>query len=183
MNTNTDALTSITAALQNDGVAVVRTDTIYGIIALASSRVAVEKVYTVKRRNPAKQCIVLVTKPEDVPVYAQYIKQYSLDSELPTSVVVPASDEPEWLLRGGDAIAYRVVRDPFLRRVVETVGPVIAPSANPEGEPPARTIEEAERYFGRLVDAYIDGGEVPETVQASQIIQVQADGTVRSIRS
>lgn len=179
---NNDAFQIITSALQNDGVVVVRTDTIYGIIALATSQEAVEKVYAVKHRDPSKQCIVLVARAEDVPAYATIIDQYSVKSDLPTSVIVPATTEPAWVLRGGTTIAYRVVRDPFLKHVVETVGPVIAPSANPESEPPARTIEEAKAYFGSQVDAYIDGGEVPETVHASRIIEVKPDGSIVQLR-
>jgi L-threonylcarbamoyladenylate synthase len=98
-------------------------------------------------------------------------------------VILPKTNEHDWVLRGGDTVAYRVVRDDFLKRVVQAVGPVIAPSANPEGLPPARTIEEAKAYFGDAVDVYIDGGEVPEDIQASRIIEVAADGTVNVIRS
>ena len=50
-----DAFTEITDALVNKGIAVVRTDTIYGIIALASKQRAVEKVYAAKHRDPSKQ--------------------------------------------------------------------------------------------------------------------------------
>lgn len=178
-----EAFHTITSALERGGIAVVRTDTIYGIIALASNESAVEKVYAAKHRDLSKQCIVLVARPEGAGVHAPEIAQYSAASDLPTSVIVPASTEPTWLLRGGDSIAYRVVRDPFLKEVVAAVGPVIAPSANPEGLPPARTIEEARMYFGDSVDAYIDGGEVPETVQASHIIQLHPDGTVTTVRS
>lgn len=173
----------ITEALQAGGIAVVRTDTIYGVIALASNERAVEKVYAAKHRSPEKQCIVLIADPQDVPVYAEHLDTYGRQAELPTSVIVPATTEPSWLLRGGNTIAYRVVRDPFLKRVVEEVGPVIAPSANPEGETPAASIEEARRYFGDTVDVYIDGGVVPKTVHASQIIYVNLDGSVDFIRS
>ena len=84
--------------------------------------------------------------------------------------------------RGGDSVAYRVVRNELLRQVVEQVGPVIAPSANPESKPPAKNIAEAKAYFGDTVDLYVDGGEVPRTVHASQIVRVKPDGTVDHLR-
>lgn len=180
--TTEQAFTEITEELKRGGIAVVRTDTIYGIIALAENEAAVEKVYTAKHRNPAKQCIVLIPSATSVLAHAQQIAQYSAPDQPPTSVIVPKSNEPAWLLRGGEAIAYRVVRDALLKQVVEAVGPVIAPSANPEGMEPARTIEEAQAYFGDSVDVYVDGGEVPEDVQASRIIQVGRDGSVTTIR-
>lgn len=174
---------AITHTLAHGGVAVVRTDTIYGIIALASNEYAVQKVYNAKDRDPTKQCIVLVaTAPEDSE-YGELVEKYSGQAESPTSVVVPATNESEWLLKGGDTIAYRVVRDPFLKSVIEAVGPVIAPSANPEGFPPARNIIEAQNYFKDDVDCYVDGGEVPEGVHASEIIKVNEDETIEIIRS
>ncbi len=178
-----DDFTRITTALAEGGIAVVRTDTIYGIIARASKMRAVEKVYSVKQRDPSKQCIVLIPGSGSVREHSAQIARFSTPDQPPTSVVVPATGEHEWILRGGNSVAYRVVRDEFLKKVIQAVGPVIAPSANPEGLPPARTIEEAKAYFGDLVDVYIDGGEVPEDVQASRVIKIQPDGTVVVVRS
>lgn len=177
-----DDFKKITQVLADGGIAVVRTDTIYGIIARASKKRAVEKVYEVKHRDPSKQCIILIPGSGSVREHSATIAKYSAPDQPPTSVVVPVTNEHEWLLRGGDSLAYRVVRDEFLKKVVQAVGPVIAPSANPEGLPPARTIEEAKAYFGDQVDVYIDGGEVLEDVQPSRIIQVDTSGVVQQIR-
>jgi len=49
-------------------------------------------------------------------------------------------------------------KDPALQHLLAESGPLIAPSANPEGEPPAATIEDARNYFGDQVDLYLDGG-------------------------
>lgn len=165
------------------GIAVVRTDTLYGIIARAADSRAVEKVYAAKHRDVSKQCIVLVTGSGTIGKYSAQLAQYGGLDKRPTSVVVPATTEQPWVLRGGNSIAYRVVRDEFLRQVVRAVGPVIAPSANPEGLEPARTIEEARQYFGDTVDIYVDGGVVPQDVAASRIIKVRADGSAETLRS
>lgn len=178
---SSDLLTAANALRSNKPV-VLRTDTIYGIIALASSKVGVEAVYAAKNRNPKKQCIVLVAKPSDVGEYANTVASYSGNNQPPTSVIVPATNEPEWLLRGGDTIAYRVTRNSFLVELINRVGPVIAPSANPEGLPPATNIAQAKGYFGNRVGCYVDGGEVPPTVHASRIIEILASGEVREIR-
>ena len=183
MTNSQDDFIKITEALANGGIAVVRTDTIYGIIARASKKKAVEKVYEVKHRDPTKQCIILIPGSGSVREHSALISQYSSLDQPPTSVIVPKTNEHEWLLRGGDTIAYRVVRDEFLKKVVQAVGPVIAPSANPEGLEPARTIEEAKAYFGDAVDVYLDGGEVPDGAHASRIIKVNKDGTVTTIRA
>jgi L-threonylcarbamoyladenylate synthase len=173
---------NIIDTLSGGGIVIIRTDTIYGIIARVADKEAVEKVYSVKQRGLDKQCIVLIADANSVPAHADIIEHYSESEKIPTSVVVPASDEPEWILRGGDSVAYRAVRSELLRSIIEKVGPVIAPSANPESKPPARNISEAKKYFGDSVDLYVDGGEVPRTVHASQIIRVKADGSVDHLR-
>lgn len=180
---NDKAFEQITTVLANGGIAVVRTDTIYGVIARASKKRAVEKVYEVKKRRPSKQCIVLIPGSGSVREHSATIARFSSPDQPPTSIVVPKTDEHEWVLRGGKTIAYRVVRDEFLKKVVQAVGPVIAPSANPEGLPPARTIAEAKAYFGDAVDVYIDGGEVPDSVQPSRIIEVKLGGSIITIRA
>lgn len=172
----------VTKTLLDGGIAVIRTDTIYGIIARAGDEMAVEKVYDVKQRERNKQCIVLIADASDVPAHAELIRRITETEKIPTSVVVPASDEPEWLLRGSDSVAYRVVKNELLREVIRKVGPIIAPSANPESKPPAKNITEAKKYFGDTVDMYVDDGEVPRTVHASQIIRLEADGTVNHLR-
>lgn len=174
---------AVISTLKNGGVVVIRTDTIYGIIALASHKDAVRKVYEAKHRNPLKQCIVLITKSPQNSSYGAFITDFSAKASLPTSVIVPASNEPEWLLLGGDTIAYRVTRDPLLVSIIEAVGPVIAPSANPEGLAPANTIDEARAYFGDSVDYYVDGGEVPEDIAASEILKLNSENIVEVIRS
>ena len=39
--------------------------------------------------------------------------------------------------------------------LLKKTGPLVAPSANPEGEKPAETILEAKKYFGNQIDAYV----------------------------
>jgi len=59
-------------------------------------------------------------------------------------------------------------------------GPLIAPSANPEGLPPARNLEEAKGYFGDSVDMYMDGGEI--NGKASRLVKLRKDGSVVILR-
>ncbi len=176
-------LSQIISTLKTNGIVVIRTDTIYGIVACATSKSAVEKLYQVKQRAPDKPCIVLLADPNSVPAHSELIEFYNEASETPTSIIVPVSDEPDWITRGGDSVAYRVVPpEGLLHDIIMAVGPLVAPSANPENQPPARNIKEAESYFGKQVDLYIDGGEVPDTAHASEIIRIHDNGDIEKIR-
>ena len=177
-----DDPTRVAQVLLDGGIAMVGTDTIYGILACADNEKAVEKVDTVKQRNPAKQCIILLASASDAPTHAASIRALSEESDRPTSVIVPATGEPDWLLRGGTDIAYRVVRSAFLRDVIAITGPVIAPSANKEGSIPFTTVADAVAEFGEAIDCYVDSGTTPADTRASRIVRVASDGSVEIVR-
>ena len=81
------------------------------------------------------------------------------------SVILPISPRRKsvfkkfaYLHRGTKMLAFRVPKTAWLRKLLLESGPVVAPSANFEGEPPASTIRAAKKYFGENVDFYADAG-------------------------
>ena len=149
--------------IKSGGVGVIPTGSVYGLMSSAMVEVGIEKVYKLKRRNPTKPSIVLVSSPEDLSTFGVDTYQISLAKGYwpgMTSVIldVPNSVVPKWLHRGTNSLAFRVPPDEELRKVLALTGPMIAPSANPEGDPPSTTIDEAKAYFGDKVDFYVDGG-------------------------
>jgi O-6-methylguanine DNA methyltransferase len=52
--------------LKEGAIGVIPTDTIYGICASAFNRKSVEKVYKLRRRNPNKPCIILISSFDDL---------------------------------------------------------------------------------------------------------------------
>ncbi len=169
--------------LSEGGIAVIRTDTLYGIVASAYNEQAVDRVYNAKGRNPHKSCVILLDRPESSFGHTQELSgDIDLHHEVPTSFLIDAEDAPRYLLRENMQIAYRVPTADDLRALLGQTGPLIAPSANPEGEQPARTVNEAINYFGDLVDIYVDGGEVPIDMPPSRIMRIYPDGSVDRLR-
>lgn len=158
--------------LDAGGIAVIPTDTIYGIVARALDKRAVERVYTVRGRDEKKPCIILVSDFEDlnklgikVNVLCNGIKALPfLRNNWPgkVSVILPCNLKKfEYLHRGTNTLAIRMIgsRNKHLLDLIKKVGPIIAPSANPQGLPPARNRKGARKYFGDRVDAYICYGD------------------------
>jgi len=58
-----------------------------------------------------------------------------------------------------------------VRDFLKKTGPLVAPSANIEGEKSAKNIDEARKYFGDSVDFYEDGGEIEGT--ASTLVKLE----------
>ena len=167
----------IIEVLNHDGVIFYLTDTIYGLLAKANSKVVVEKVFKVKNRNPKKSCIILISDPSMC--YGTYP---NISFNEPTSLLIKSKSAPKHLLRYDDYLAYRV---PFKRKqlleIINAVGPLIAPSANPEGLPPAKNISEAKAYFGNQVDLYVDCGKVKDNTP-SRIAKLDSTGNFTYLR-
>lgn len=179
---DTESLSDIIPTLEAGGIGVIRTDTLYGIVAKASDERAVERIYQVKGRTPSKPPIILIAST------SQLLNQYD-DAVLEqvaqfwpgkNSVILPVPNAPDWLVRKGDSLAYRIPDNAALRDLIARTGPLIAPSANPEGRPPARTIDEAKDYFGDAIDFYVDHGAVTDDTP-SRLFRLR-EGTFERLR-
>ena len=162
------------------------TDMIYGILADANNQDACGRLYEAKGRDADKASIVLIADPAQIWDRESRDVFISLKAQVgpePTSIIVPAgSSTPEWLPRAADGtIAFRLPSDEELVRVLRQSGPVLAPSANTQGELPALNIKEATHYFGDKVDLYIDGGFAAHR-PPSRVVRPKADGTLEYLR-
>ena len=166
-------------SVQDGGIGVLPTDTLYGVVGSALDPDAVDRIYELKRRDHRKPLIVLISDIEMVEQFGVELSD-TLRTRLatywpgPVSIVLPIIDDQfEYLSRGTDTIAFRLPKDDSLCDLIRTVGPLVAPSANMEGMPPATTVEEAKRYFGTDVDFYVDGG--PCEGPASRLIRLDGE--------
>lgn len=169
--------------LSGGGVGILRTDTLYGIVARADDEQAVERIYRLKDRDAAKSPIVLISSLEQLFDQPNKATRLLANEVWPgkVSIIIPSSHAPSWIVRGNGSVAYRQPADESLRQLLSLTGPLVAPSANPEGEPPAMTIDEAINYFGDDVDFYIDEGEVIDATP-SQLLRLTSDGTMERLR-
>lgn len=153
-------------ALKNGNVAVVPTDTLYGIVVLAKNKDAVKKLYKIKQRDNNKPCIILIN---DISQIDQFNIKINNEKEEflnniwpgPVSVILSCNDKKfTYLHKGLNSIAFRLIskKSRNLYNIISQTGPLLAPSANPQGQEPATCVYGARRYFGTNVDAYLCGG-------------------------
>ncbi len=153
--------------LVNDGVAVIPTDTLYGLVASISSKKAIEKIYKIKERDKTKPLIVLISSLKDLEkldVKLEKEQAKFLEKIWPGKVSVLLSSKGQkfkYIHRGTGEIAFRMIgiKNKNLLNLIKKVGPIVAPSCNKESKKPAETIKEAKEYFGESVDCYISGGK------------------------
>jgi L-threonylcarbamoyladenylate synthase len=171
---------TIVRLLLEGGIGVLRTDTLYGIVAKADSQQAVERIYTAKTRTPTKSPIVLIASVDQLfDSYSNAILEKLRDIwPAKTSIILRSSHAPVWLTRGNESVAYRLPDNEELRRLLRLTGPLIAPSANPEGQSPAMDIVGAQDYFGDKVDFYVDHGIVTDDTP-SALYRLEGDALER----
>ena len=170
---------SIAQTLASGGVGVIPTDTLYGLVGSALIPEAIDRIYDLKHRDPKKPLIVLISELSQLEQFGIELSE-GLLTQLgaywpgPYSIILPTLDDQfEYLSRGTDTIAFRLPNNPDLCALISEVGPLVAPSANPEGMPPSTTIEQAQKYFGTDVEFYVDGGELDN--KASTILRLDGD--------
>lgn len=176
----------IISSLKQGGIGVLPTDTIYGIVACALNAKAVERVYEVRRRRPDKPCIILIADVSDLSRFGITVDQstHQLINKLwpgAISIILPCEHEDfSFLHRGTKTLAFRLPASDALRVFLRATGPLIAPSANPEGMQPATTIGEAKIYFDDRVDFYLpvqapaqNGLKIPLIGAPSTVVEIR----------
>ena len=178
---------TISQKIKSGQIGVMPTDTIYGIVGSALMSPVVARIYRVRKRDPKKPFIVLISKTEEL---SQFGVTVDLETSKllnsvwpgPTSVILPCHNaEFEYLHRGTKTIAFRLPNENDLIELILETGPLVAPSANLEGALPAETIDEAKRYFGNKIDFYVDGGILSGA--PSKIAKIENSKLVYPVRS
>jgi len=165
----------IIRVLNQDGVIVYPTDTFYGLGGSCFSAPAIERIYELKRRDPAKPLLVVVSDTDmairlasDIPPLFTELASKFWPGPL-TLILRAAADVPRELLGDGDSIAVRLPGVFWLRALIRQADfPIVATSANISGEKEVSTAEEALALFNGTVDLVVDGGRTegfkPSTV-------------------
>jgi len=168
--------TNLINILKNNGIVVLATDTLYGIVGNAHSQTIVERIYTIKGRDENKPFIILIPSIAALDSFGITLTEKDrqfLETVWPGAVTVILPIVPShygqlaYLHRGTNELAFRLPNKASLRSLLEQVGPLVAPSANPQSFEPAYTIAQAQEYFGTTIDHYEDEGEVrgePSTI-------------------
>ncbi len=69
-NLTANSIKRVIEVIKSGGIGVIPTDTIYGIIGSALQKESVEKIYKVRRRDPAKPFIILISSLVDLELFS-----------------------------------------------------------------------------------------------------------------
>jgi len=168
----------VAAVLRAGGVAVLPTDTVYGLVALPADRAAMARLFALKGRAAEVPVAVLCADADQALALADPAAQEGAAKAAsrwwpgPLTLVLPRRDGVGLHLgEPSSTIGLRVPAHKLVRAVASLVGPIAATSANRHGEPTASTAAEVGAALGPGLDLVVDGGELG--VSASTVV----DGT------
>ena len=164
---------------REDGVLLVPTETVYGLVCDAAHEAARAKIYEMKRR-PASKLLTLFFASRQAaeaafPAMPETAKRFAaVFCPGPVTLIVPDRDA---------FTGFRIPDHPDLLRLLEAYGrPLASTSANLSGQPPAHTVDEALASLAIPPDGVLDGGPIPPDSVASTVIKVEKSGAWSILR-
>lgn len=175
--------------LNQGGVILYPTDTVWGIGCDATNEEAVSRVYGIKKRSDSKATLVLLDNISKLGYYVEELPDIALDlielSENPLTIIYSgARNLAPGLIAPDGTIGIRITRELFSRNLCRRFRkPVVSTSANISGDPTPALFSEINPQIIRSVD-YVVRSRQGETQRSepSAIIQVGKGGVIRIIR-
>lgn len=170
-------------SLKNDGVIIIPTDTLYGLAALASSKVGTERIFEIKNRSKEKILPIIVNSYKMLTsvIEIDLDKLKKLSKYFPGPITIVAKRNKNFDYYNVDTIAVRMIETPLVNKIIEMVNePLVLTSANISNN--ANTLDPMEllEMFDGCVDCVFLAGKIKD--EASTIIKLNDDDTLTLIR-
>lgn len=185
-----DNLTEITNVLEEGGLILYPTDTIWGIGCDACNPEAVHRVFKLKKRDTSKKFVILVDSMEMLKRYVKNVHP-RIDTLLlyhvrPVTVIYEnVTGLPDILLSSDGTVAIRVVQDSFCRALINQFGrPLVATSANVSDEAFPKSFGEISSDIIEGVDYVAQHRQLePSSGEPSVIIKLSEKGELIFLRN
>lgn len=195
-NINEESLQMAAQIINEGGVIVVPTDTVYGVACDPFNEAAVAKIYELKRRPRTKALQILMSGVEDLEKLGLYLpspldilgkkflpggyspiaraKKGSVASNLATLCKTNETDaqnnaQTEATQATEATQGVRVPDCPELMQILRVTGPLAASSANRSGNESADSVEEAFAAFGNEIPLYLNAGPTRSHVASTVV--------------
>ena len=182
-------ITQCVNTLNNGGLILYPTDTVWGIGCDATNAEAVKRVYQLKQRDDSKALIVLIDNADhidhyvvDVPAIARELIDVAVK---PLTIIYEgAYNLAPNLLGEEDSVGIRIPNDEFCHQLCARFGkPIVSTSANVSGNPTAKTFADIDPAIVNGVDYAVEYRRDDTTPHhPSNIILLSRDGTFKIIR-
>ena len=160
--------------LDNGGLIVFPTDTVYGLAAPIFNEESIDRLYFVKGRTHTKAIALLLSNLDQLDTIAVNISVQArkLAEKFwpgPLTLVLPRHPDLPDLLAPEPTIGVRVPNHPFALALMDQTGPLAVTSANLSGGENACTVKDVMAQLKDRVHLVIDGGTTPGGVPSTVV--------------
>jgi L-threonylcarbamoyladenylate synthase len=184
-----EEVTKALNVIQQGGIILYPTDTIWGIGCDATNTDAIKKIFALKQRDEAKSMIVLVDTENKLESYIKEVPSIAYDlieyAENPLTLVMPGAKNISPALVSSDgSVGIRVAKHDFCQQLIQRLRrPLVSTSANISGRPSPQTFDEIEQEIIDGVDYVVNLEQHNmEKKKPSTIMRLNPDGQFEFIR-
>ena len=184
-----DEINKALKVVQDGGIILYPTDTIWGIGCDATNTEAVKKIFALKQREESKSMIILLDIDNKLQSYVSEVPDIAYDlieyAENPLTLVMPgAKNISPALIAADGSVGIRVTSHPFCEQLIQRLRkPLVSTSANISGQP-------SPEYFSKISQDIIDGVDYVvdidqhsnEIKKPSTIMRLEPNGSFQFIR-
>jgi len=175
--------------LQNGGVILYPTDTIWGIGCDATNEDAVKKIYEIKKREDSKSMLILLNNINFIRSYVDDVPEVALDivelSEKPVTIIYSdAKNLAKNLIAEDGSIGIRITSEEFTDKLIQKFRkPLVSTSANISGEKFTGNFDDISDVIKNNVDYIVSYNQNKEvSKEPSSIIKIGKGNQIKVIR-
>ena len=188
---NEDELENVIKVIEDGGVVIFPTDTVYGIAANSLDEEAIKKLFDLKERNDNKPICVLTSSVDKIKkiAYVRDEEQKIIDQYMPgaLTIILDKKDNVSDVLTSNlKTVGVRIPNNKLALRILEKLEyPLATTSANISGKEAAVKKEDLITEFDGRVDIIIDGGITDLKVSSTIVkldnneIKILRQGTIK----
>jgi len=185
----TEEIKNACRVMNEGGVILYPTDTVWGIGCDATNEEAVRRVYEIKKRADSKALLVLVDSPVKVDFYVREVPDVAWDlidvADKPLTIIYPGARNlaPNLLAEDG-SVGIRVTNEAFSKQLCGRFRKaIVSTSANVSGQPGAANFSEISDDIKAAVDYIVNFRRDDMSRPApSGIVKLEKSGVIKIIR-
>lgn len=175
--------------MEQGGIILYPTDTVWGIGCDATNPTAVKRIYELKQRMDSKAMLILVDRESKIDFYVSDVPEIAWQlievSDKPLTIIYPhARNLAPNLLANDGSVGIRITQEPFSKKLCERFRKaIVSTSANISGQPGAANFQQIHEEIKLGVDYIVQYRQNDTSIPApSSIIKLKEDGTIQIIR-
>lgn len=178
----------IIKTLENGGIILYPTDTIWGLGCDATNEKACQKLIELKQRGNEKSFIILVDSIQMLEKYTTEFPEVCYElidyATRPLTIIYPSVRFLAESVKSSDgSVGIRVTKDPVCKQIIQKLKrPIVSTSANFSGEKSPTCFGDISEELKNKVDAVVEERLTEVSTTPSQVIKIGLDSSVQIIR-